>query len=102
MAAILHLEPELIRDKDGSTWVHLGKSSRLDGAIVNDEVSHRVLSFAAPVLDGATRVEGRVSLVLADAYFPVLRCPGGADAYRRRLCSLMMCGSCRDRWPTSC
>ncbi|HEX3450640.1 MAG TPA: hypothetical protein VHS97_20465, partial [Isosphaeraceae bacterium] len=73
---ILHLEPELIYDKAGSTWVYLGKSSRLDGAIVNDEVSHRVLSFAAPVLDGATRVEGRVSLALADAYFPILAAPG--------------------------
>jgi translocation and assembly module TamB len=73
---VLHLEPELIYDKAGSTWVYLGKSSRLDGAIVNDEVSHRVLSFAAPVLDGATRVEGRVSLALADAYFPILAAPG--------------------------
>jgi translocation and assembly module TamB len=75
-SGILHLEPELIYDKAGSTWVYLGQASRLDGAIVNDEVSHRVLSFAAPVLDGATRVEGRVSLVLADAYFPVLAAPG--------------------------
>ena len=75
-SGILHLEPELIYDKAGSTWVHLGNTSRLDGAIVNDEVSHRVLSFAAPVLDGATRVEGRVSMVLADAYFPVRAAPG--------------------------
>ena len=81
---VLHLEPELIYDKAGSTWVYLGKSSRLDGAIVNDEVSHRVLSFAAPVLDGATRVEGRVSLALADAYFPILAAPGCTGAYRRR------------------
>jgi len=73
---VLHLEPELIRDKAGSTWLYLGKASRLDGAVINDEVSHRVLSFAAPVLDGATRVEGRVSLALADAYFPILAAPG--------------------------
>jgi translocation and assembly module TamB len=75
---VLHLEPELVRGKDGSTWLHLGADSRLDGAVVNDEVSHRVLSFAAPVLDGATRVEGRVSVVLADAYFPVAT-PSGAE-----------------------
>jgi len=73
---VLHIEPELVRDKDGSTWLHLGPASRLDGAIVNDEVSHRVLSFAAPILDGATRVEGRVSLSLGDAFLPILAAPG--------------------------
>ena len=55
----------------------MGPESSLDGAVVNDEVSHRVLSFAAPVLDGATRVEGRVSVKLADAYLPVLSIPEG-------------------------
>ena len=76
---ILHLEPELVRGKDGSTWLHLGRESSLEGAVINDEVSHRILSFAAPVLDGATRVQGRVSLVLADAYLPVLA-PADAQA----------------------
>ena len=82
---VFHLEPELVRGKDNSTWLHLGRDSRLDGAIVNDEVSHRVLSYAAPVLDGATRVEGRVSLALADAYFPIRasRRRTGADRGRR-------------------
>ena len=77
---IVHLEPELVRGKDGSTWLHLGPDSKLDGAEVNDEVSHRVLSFAAPILDGATRVEGRVSVALADAYFPII-VPAGAGAH---------------------
>ena len=71
----LHVEPELIRDKKGSTWLRLGPSSKLNGAIINDEVSHRVLSFAAPVLDGATRVQGRVSVELAEAVFPILGPP---------------------------
>ncbi len=78
-SGILHLEPELVRGKDDSTWLHLGRESSLEGAVVNDEVSHRVLSFAAPVLDGATRVEGRVSLALADAYFPIIA-PSAAQA----------------------
>ena len=85
-SGILHLEPELVRGKDDSTWLHLGRESRLDGAIVNDEVSHRVLSFAAPVLDGATRVEGRVSLSLADAYFPLLAPPGQRHVSRATCC----------------
>ena len=67
----LHLEPEIVEDKQGLTWLHLGPSSGLLDAVVNDEVSHRVLSFAAPVLDQATRVEGRVSLALSDAYIPI-------------------------------
>ena len=98
---VLHLEPELVRGKDGSTWLHLGRDSSLDGAIVNDEVSHRVLSFAAPVLDGATRVEGRVSLALADAYFPILA-PARHRRGSRETCFLTTCGSCPGRWPTSC
>src|SRR5262249_23405162 len=39
--------------------------------------SHRVLMFAAPVLDQATRVRGRVSLALTDAYFPIGAAPDG-------------------------
>jgi translocation and assembly module TamB len=67
----LHLEPEVIEDKQGQTWVHLGPNSGLLDAVVNDEVSHRVLSFAAPVLDQATRVQGSVSLALNDAFIPI-------------------------------
>ena len=67
----LHLEPEVTHDKQGQTWLHLGPSSGLEGAVVNDEVSHRVLSYAAPVLDQATRVQGRVSLALNDAFIPI-------------------------------
>ena len=48
----------------------LGRSTKLDGAVINDEVSHRVLSFAAPVLDSATRVEGRVSSDYPTRPFP--------------------------------
>jgi translocation and assembly module TamB len=68
----LHLEPELVQDKDGPWWLKFGSSSTLHDAVVNDEVSHRVLSFVAPVLDGATRVQGRVSVGQLDAAFPIL------------------------------
>ncbi len=73
----LHLEPNLVTDKQDRTWLHLGSSSALLDAVVNDEVSHRVLSFVAPVLDQATRVRGRVSLALNEAFFPL---GAGADA----------------------
>jgi translocation and assembly module TamB len=71
----LHLEPLVLTDKNGATWLRLDQSSSLRGAVVNDEVSHRVLSFVAPVLDDATRVDGRVSVRLADAWFPLSGAP---------------------------
>jgi translocation and assembly module TamB len=67
----LHLEPEVTHDKQGIAWIHMGPASGLLDAVVNDEVSHRVLSFVAPVLDQATRVRGRVSVALSDAYLPL-------------------------------
>jgi translocation and assembly module TamB len=76
----LHVEPELVSGERGSIWLKLGRSTKLVGAVINDEVSHRVLSYAAPVLDGATRVEGRVSVELSQAAVPLL---GAADAQGR-------------------
>jgi translocation and assembly module TamB len=76
-AGRLHLEPDVITDKQGQTWLHLGASSGLLDAVVNDEVSHRVLMFVAPVLDQATRVRGRVSLSLNEAFLPI---SAGPDA----------------------
>ncbi len=76
-AGRLHADPELARMKDGSTWLRFSPDTRLEGAVINDEVSHRILSFVAPVLDGATRVQGRVSFDLADAVFPIT---GARDA----------------------
>jgi len=79
---VLHLEPELTRDENGRRWLRMGKSSSLKGAVINDEVSHRVLSYAAPILDGATRVQGRISARLRDAVFPIV---APADAQARIL-----------------
>jgi translocation and assembly module TamB len=76
----LHADPEIVRTKDGSTWLELSSKTRLEGAVINDEVSHRVLSYVAPVLDGATRVQGRVSFELAEAAFPLI---GASDAAAR-------------------
>ncbi len=68
---ILHLEPEWVRDSKGVLRLKLGPASTLENAVVNDEVSHRVLSYVAPVLDGATRVQGRVSVKRVEAEFPL-------------------------------
>ena len=74
----LHLEPEVIRPKDGPVRIKLGAASTLKDAVVNDEVSHRVLSYVAPVLDGATRVRGRVSVGGLDAEIPFGEAPGAS------------------------
>ncbi|OJW14683.1 MAG: hypothetical protein BGO49_16980 [Planctomycetales bacterium 71-10] len=65
----LQLDPAVETDEEGGRWLTLGQGSSLAGAIVNDEVSHRFLSYVAPVLDQATRVEGKVSFDLVDARF---------------------------------
>lgn len=75
---VLHLEPEVVRPPDGPLRIKLGASSTVNDAVVNDEVSHRVLSYVAPVLDGATRVRGRVSVGGLDAEFPIGDAPGAS------------------------
>ncbi len=67
----LHLEPEVVQEKTGDWSVRLTESSYLDRAAVNEDVSHRVLAYVAPVLEGATRVEGQVSFRTKDARFPI-------------------------------
>lgn len=72
----LHLEPEVVLDDQGGATLRLGPTSTLVEARINDEVSHRVLAYAAPVLDNATRVRGQVSFRLREASMPILGPPG--------------------------
>jgi translocation and assembly module TamB len=74
----LHVEPSY-RDGEGGPALVLGKGTRLTDARVNDEVSRRVLSFVAPILNNATRVNGLVSADIDEAVFP-LRREGSAGA----------------------
>lgn len=71
----LHLEPTVAFDDNEGATLRLGPESSVKDASINDEVSHRVLSFVAPVLESATRVRGRVSVALEEAAFPL----GGGD-----------------------
>ncbi len=79
----LHLERERVRTEDGPWRLKLGHASTLRDAVINDEVSHRVLSYAAPVLDGATRVQGRVSVRGLDAEIPLAAGERGPAARAR-------------------
>ncbi|HEU5117301.1 MAG TPA: hypothetical protein VFT74_11610, partial [Isosphaeraceae bacterium] len=67
----VYLEPLLERGDDGVWTLRLSSASRVSGAEVNDEVSRRVLSYIAPVLDRATRVNGRISATFDRAEFPL-------------------------------
>ncbi len=68
----IRLEPEIVlQDTKGDPLLRLGKDSSIRDAQINDDVSRRVLAFVAPVLEGATRVGGRVSVDLDHAEFPL-------------------------------
>ena len=67
----VRLEPELDLDAEGGPMLRLGKNSTIRDAEINDEVSRRVLTFAAPILDQATRVSGFVTVDLDHAEFPL-------------------------------
>src|SRR5262249_2424838 len=56
---------------DGAMALRLGADSTLDGVVINDDVSQRVLSFVAPILAEATRVTGSVSMRIGRAEIPL-------------------------------
>src|SRR6185437_10768838 len=72
----MRLVPEL--QTDPTLVLKLNSGSELIDAEVNEESSRRVLSFVAPVLEGATRATGRVSARIDRAEFPI-----GAGASRK-------------------
>ena len=76
----LRLDPSLKPgDGDHPPALVLGAGSSLMDAAVNDEVSQRVLSYIAPVMNRATRVNGRVSADISQAVIP-LRLGAGKSA----------------------
>lgn len=68
------LRPIPVVDDAQGILLLLAQGSKIDSAEINDEVSHRVLRYVAPVLDDATEVTGRVSLTVARAEIPI-SCP---------------------------
>ncbi len=66
----LNLTPELV-DVAGGRTLRLGSGSSLRDAEVNEVLSRRVLSFVAPILEGATRARGFVSATIDRAEFPL-------------------------------
>ncbi|MEO6808654.1 MAG: hypothetical protein ABI353_06030 [Isosphaeraceae bacterium] len=71
---LVHLDPEIIRDQAGGLSLAFKPGSGIENAQINDEVSSRVLAFAAPVLRDATKVRGLISGTIDRAIIPL-----GAD-----------------------
>ncbi len=71
----VNLLPGLDVDETRGIAVTLAKGSLIDGAQINDEVSRRVLTYVAPVLDKATHVHGKVSMNLDAADIPLIAPP---------------------------
>ena len=67
----VHLDPEVRLDDGEGASIRLGPGSTITDVQVNEKVSHRLLSFAAPVLDHATRVRGGISGSLDLAVIPL-------------------------------
>ncbi len=67
----IRLEPELDLDDPAGLTLRLGKNSTVRDARINDEVSHRVLAFAAPILDRAAIASGRINVDLDHAEIPL-------------------------------
>jgi translocation and assembly module TamB len=72
----LMLRPEVDLEAEGGPVVRLGAGAAIRDARINDEVSRRVLSYVAPVLNQATQVNGTVSADLSSAVFPLVRAVG--------------------------
>jgi translocation and assembly module TamB len=78
---VVHLEPAINRDPTGDGFtVVLGEESTINDAQINDEVSHRVLSFLIPFMANATRANGMLDVQLSHAEFPI-----GSTAGRKTL-----------------
>jgi translocation and assembly module TamB len=65
------LKPGLTVDDAQGIALLLAKGSAIDGAEINDEVSKRVLTYVAPVLDEATHVNGKFSVTIEQGEFPI-------------------------------
>jgi translocation and assembly module TamB len=65
------LNPDLDVDETRGIALKLRSGSSIQGAEINDEVSRRVLSYVAPVLNEATHVQGKVNVAVEQADFPI-------------------------------
>lgn len=66
------LLPGLTVDEVNGIDLSFARGSAINGAEINDQVSKAVLTYVAPVLDRATHVNGKVSVTIDHANFPLV------------------------------
>lgn len=66
------LRPDLVIDDSGTLSLRIADGSMVQNAEINENVSHSLLSYIAPVLRDATKVRGKVSMNISRAEFPLL------------------------------
>ncbi len=66
------LKPGLTLDEKNGIALTFAQGSSMTGVEINDEVSKRLLTYIAPVLDKATNVNGKVDLTLNSADIPLI------------------------------
>ena len=66
------LLPGLTVDDASGIALTFARGSAIDGAEINDQVSKALLMYVAPVLDKATHVNGKVSVTIDHADFPLV------------------------------
>jgi translocation and assembly module TamB len=79
------LLPGLDVDPARGVAVTLAPGSSIDGAEIDDEVSKRVLTYVAPVLDRATHVRGKIAMNVERADFPIVAPDGRGVTLTGRL-----------------
>ena len=67
----VEIHSEVILEPDGGATVRLLPGTAIRDAVIDDELSKRLLAYAAPVLHDATQVRGLVSMALDGAALPV-------------------------------
>jgi hypothetical protein len=65
------ITPKIGKDASGEWAIELDSNTFFDGIQVTDQLSDRVLAYGAPVLAQATRVSGRFSAHVQDAWIPL-------------------------------
>jgi translocation and assembly module TamB len=67
----LRLVPEIVTADEGRLFLRLTEGTSIHNAAVNEELSHRVLAYVAPVLDRTSRISGSVSASIREAVIPL-------------------------------
>ena len=63
---------DLLVDDPNALWLRVSQGSKVDGAAINEAVSHDILSYIAPVLSESSQVRGKVSLAIDGAVVPLI------------------------------